>query len=68
MLLKEKIQSCIRIIILVLTKLSLEDSSKWYKYLDRIQRALHSTVQRSINLNIFEVLIGTTMRNKEDSL
>lgn len=57
-----------RIIIPILTKLSLEDPSKWYKFIDRVQRALNCTIQRSINATPFEVLIGTKMKNKEDVL
>lgn len=55
-----------RTVIPVLTKLSLDDPTKWYKYLDRVQRALNSTHQRSINTTPFEVLTGIKMRKKED--
>lgn len=55
-----------RILIPVITKLSLEDPTKWYKCLNSVQRALNSTVQRSINLTPFEVLLGTKMRSKDD--
>ena len=57
-----------RIIISVLTKLSLEDPMKWYKFIDRVQRALNCTVQRSIDNTPFEVLVGIKMKNKEDIL
>ncbi|GFY68439.1 retrovirus-related Pol polyprotein from transposon gypsy [Trichonephila inaurata madagascariensis] len=50
----------------VLTKLSLDDSTKWYKYFDRLQRILNSTICRSTKWTPFELLIGTKMRNKED--
>ncbi|GBM48346.1 hypothetical protein AVEN_37803-2-1, partial [Araneus ventricosus] len=33
-----------RTLIPVLTKLSLDDSTKWYKYVDRLQRILNSTI------------------------
>ncbi|GFX66848.1 retrovirus-related Pol polyprotein from transposon 17.6 [Trichonephila clavipes] len=36
-----------RTLIPVLTKLSLDDSTKWYKYVDRLQRILNSTISRS---------------------
>lgn len=55
-----------RIVIPVLTKLSLDDPTKWYKHLDKVQRALNSTYQRSVATTPFEVLIGVRMRNKED--
>lgn len=55
-----------RIIIPVLTKLSLEDPTKWFKYLEREQRALNFTFQRSIGTSPFEILMGVKMRNKED--
>ncbi|GFY58208.1 transposon Tf2-6 polyprotein [Trichonephila inaurata madagascariensis] len=55
-----------RTLIPVLTKLSLDDSKKWYKYVDRLQRILNSTICRSTKWTPFKLLIGTKMRNKED--
>ncbi|GFU00440.1 hypothetical protein TNCV_4259361 [Trichonephila clavipes] len=57
-----------RTLIPVLTKLSLDDSTKWYKYVDRVQRTLNSTICRSTKWSPFELLVGTKMRNKEDIL
>ncbi|GFW57464.1 retrovirus-related Pol polyprotein from transposon 17.6 [Trichonephila clavipes] len=57
-----------RTLIPVLTKLSLDDSTKWYKYVDRLQRILNSTICRSTKWIPFELLVGTKMRNKEDIL
>lgn len=57
-----------RIIIPVLTKLSLENPNKWYLHVDRLQRILNSTHQRSINMTPFEILYGVKIRNKEDLL
>ncbi|GFT30120.1 transposon Tf2-9 polyprotein [Trichonephila clavipes] len=57
-----------RTLIPVLTKLSLDDSTKWYKYVDRLQRILNSTISRSTKWTHFELLVGTKMRNKEDIL
>ncbi|GFU49941.1 transposon Tf2-6 polyprotein [Trichonephila clavipes] len=57
-----------RTLIPVLTKLSLDDSTKWYKYVDRLQRILNSTISRSTKWTLFEVLVGIKMRNKEDIL
>ncbi|GFW25528.1 retrovirus-related Pol polyprotein from transposon 17.6 [Trichonephila clavipes] len=49
----------------VLTKLSLDYSTKWYKYFDRLQIILNSTICRSTKWTLFELLVGTKMRNKE---
>ncbi|GFV23385.1 hypothetical protein TNCV_4780971 [Trichonephila clavipes] len=57
-----------RTLIPVLTKLSLDDSTKWYKYVDRLQRILNSTICRSTKWTPFELLVGIKMRNKEDIL
>ncbi|GFW13373.1 transposon Tf2-8 polyprotein [Trichonephila clavipes] len=57
-----------RTLIPVLTKLSLDDSTKWYKYVDKLQRILNSTISRSTKWTPFELLVGTKMRNKEDIL
>ncbi|GFX67367.1 transposon Tf2-8 polyprotein [Trichonephila clavipes] len=54
-----------RTLIPVLTKLSLDDSTKWYKYVDRLQRILNSTISRSTKWTPFELLVGIKMRNKE---
>ncbi|GFV30702.1 retrovirus-related Pol polyprotein from transposon 17.6 [Trichonephila clavipes] len=42
-----------RTLIPVLTKLSLDDSTKWYKYVDRLQRILNSTISRSTKWTSF---------------
>ncbi|GFT31562.1 pro-Pol polyprotein [Trichonephila clavipes] len=57
-----------RTLIPVLSKLSLDDSTKWYKYVDRLQRILNSTICRSTKWTPFKLLVGTKMRNKEDIL
>ncbi|GFY36695.1 hypothetical protein TNCV_2566571 [Trichonephila clavipes] len=57
-----------RTLIPVLTKLSLDDSTKWYKYVDKLQRILNSTISRSTKWTPFELLVGIKMRNKEDIL
>ncbi|GFX56853.1 transposon Tf2-9 polyprotein [Trichonephila clavipes] len=57
-----------RTLIPVLTKLSLDDSTKWYKYVDRLQRILNSTICHSTKWTPFELLVGTKIRNKEDIL
>ncbi|GFU28921.1 hypothetical protein TNCV_470531 [Trichonephila clavipes] len=55
-----------RTLIPVLTKLSIDDSTKWYKFVDRLQRILNSTSNRSTKWSPFELLTGVTMRNRED--
>ncbi|GFS58339.1 transposon Tf2-6 polyprotein [Trichonephila clavipes] len=55
-----------RTLIPVLTKLSLDDPTKWYRHVDRLQRILNSTVSRSTKWTPFELLTGAQMRNKED--
>ncbi|GFV63811.1 transposon Tf2-9 polyprotein [Trichonephila clavipes] len=57
-----------RTLIPVLTKLSLDDSTKWYKYVDRLQRILNSTISRSTKWTPFKLLMGIKRRNKEDIL
>ncbi|GFU30159.1 hypothetical protein TNCV_603851 [Trichonephila clavipes] len=57
-----------RTLIPVLTKLSLDDSTKWYKYVVILQRILNSTISRSTKWTPFELLVGIKMRNKEDIL
>ncbi|GFX83593.1 hypothetical protein TNCV_325421 [Trichonephila clavipes] len=47
-----------RTLIPVLTKLSLDDSTKWYKYIDRLQRILNSTISCSTKWTPFELLVG----------
>ncbi|GFY47674.1 pro-Pol polyprotein [Trichonephila inaurata madagascariensis] len=55
-----------RILIPVLTKLSIDDPTKWYKFVDRLERILNSTSNRSTKWSPFELLNGVTMKNKED--
>lgn len=55
-----------RVIVPILTKLSLNEPSKWYKFIDRVQLALNSSVQRSIGATPFEVLIGVKMKTEHD--
>ncbi|GFX92303.1 retrovirus-related Pol polyprotein from transposon 17.6 [Trichonephila clavipes] len=52
----------------VLIKLSLDYSTKWYKYVERLQRILNSTICLNTKWTPFELLVGTKMRNKEDIL
>lgn len=55
-----------RAIIAVLTKMSIEDPSKWYKHVSPLQRALNSTYNRSIASTPFKLLFGVPMKQKGD--
>lgn len=55
-----------RTIIPVLTKLSLQDPTKWYKHVPKVQQTLNSTFQRSIGMTPFELLVGIKMKQKDD--
>ncbi|XP_076383359.1 uncharacterized protein LOC143260735 [Megalopta genalis] len=39
---------------------------KWYRMVDRVQRSINSTYQRSIGMSPFELMFGTKMRQAED--
>lgn len=55
-----------RTMISVLTKICISDQSLWYKHVARLQTALNSTYQRSIDTTPFELLLGAKMRTKDD--
>ena len=55
-----------RIIIPVLTKLSLDDPEKWYKHVTKLQEAINTTFQRSIGRSPFELMFGVQARRSED--
>ncbi|GFX70479.1 hypothetical protein TNCV_4474131 [Trichonephila clavipes] len=48
-----------RTIIPVLSKMSEDDPTKWFKHVPSLQEVLNSTFQRSINTTPFELLFGT---------
>lgn len=51
-----------RTIIPILSKLSSDDPPKWYKYVDKVQQAINSSVHRSTKTSPFEILFGVKMR------
>lgn len=53
-------------IIGVLSKLSIDDPTKWYRYVDKVQQVINSTYCRSIDSTPFELLTGVKMRTKDD--
>ncbi|GFS74284.1 retrovirus-related Pol polyprotein from transposon 297 [Trichonephila clavipes] len=55
-----------RTIIPVLSKMSEDDPTKWFKHVSSLQEVLNSTFQRSINTTPFELLFGTQINNKTD--
>lgn len=50
----------------ILKRLSANSPDKWYKFVSKVQIAINSTFQRSIQRTPFEVLFGFPMRKKED--
>lgn len=59
----ERINRCI---IPILSKLALNDPSKWFKHVPALQRALNSSFQRSIATTPFKLLFGVEMKQKDD--
>lgn len=55
-----------QIIIPILTKLSGDQPDKWYMNVDRVQRCINATYQRSIGRTPFEIMLGVKMRQAED--
>ncbi|XP_028026294.1 chorion peroxidase-like [Bombyx mandarina] len=55
-----------QIIIAVLSKLSADDPTKWYRRVSVVQRYLIGTYQRSIGMTPFELLFGTKIKDKDD--
>lgn len=53
-------------IIPILTKLSADDPSKWFKHVEKLQYTINSMYQRSIASTPFELLVGVKMRCKGD--
>ncbi|GFT23874.1 transposon Tf2-11 polyprotein [Trichonephila clavipes] len=54
------------VLIPVVTKMSIEDPTKWFKHVDPLQRVLNSVPSRSTKYSPFELLIGVRMKNPED--
>lgn len=56
-----------RIIIPVLTKLSLDNPDRWYRHVSKLQMCINSTYQRSVDMSPFEALFGVKLRQREDT-
>lgn len=50
----------------ILSKLSINEPEKWFKYVDQVQRCINSTFHRVINSTPHEVLTGVKMRTEHD--
>ena len=46
--------------------MALDDPTKWFKYVNRLQRILNGTTTRSTKWTLFKLLTGVKMGNKED--
>lgn len=57
-----------QIIISVLSKLSADDPTKWYRKVSNVQRCLNGTYQRSIGMTPFELMFGVKIKDKDDEL
>nr|XP_046491899.1 uncharacterized protein LOC124223711 [Neodiprion pinetum] len=55
-----------RTLIPLLTKLTAPNPDDWYKHVEKVQRFLNSTVNRSTGKTPFQLLVGVDMRIKED--
>lgn len=55
-----------RIIIPILTKMSIGKPEEWYKHVDIVQQYINSSYNRAIKTTPFELLIGKSMFLKED--
>lgn len=55
-----------QIIVSVLTKLSVESPTSWYKHVGRVQRCINSTFQRSTGMSPFELLTGAKIKQTTD--
>lgn len=55
-----------RTLIPLLTKLSSPKSNEWYKYINVVQVCLNATVQRSIGMTPFRVLLGVHPRTRDN--
>lgn len=46
----------------------MNDPTKWYKHVPKVQQTLNTTFQRSIGMTPFELLIGVKMKQNNDIL
>lgn len=55
-----------RVIVAVLTKLSLPKAEEWYKHVDKVQQFINSLYNRSVKATPFELLVGLKMQLGDD--
>lgn len=55
-----------RVIIPILSKLSVDNPAEWHRYVGVTQQFINSSYHRSIGMTPFELLVGRAMRLKED--
>lgn len=55
-----------RVIIPILTKMSLGSPAQWYKHVSKVQQYLNNSWQRSLGRTPFEVMFGGKMRTEDD--
>lgn len=53
------------ILLPVLSKLAIDDPSKWFKFVPDVQRIINSTTSRSTKYTPFELLTGKKMKDKD---
>lgn len=55
-----------QVILAMLTKLSVNDTTKWYKHVANIQRWINASVHQSTSVSPFEAMFGVQMRHEGD--
>lgn len=55
-----------QVILAMLTKLSVNDTTKWYKHVGNIQRWINASVHQSTTVSPFEAMFGVQMRHEGD--
>lgn len=61
----DQIKRINRIIISVLTEMSIDAPDKWHKHINKVQRAINSTYQLSVDTSPFEAMFGIKMKQRE---
>lgn len=57
-----------RIIINVLTKLSIDNPENWYKHVNNVQKCINNSYQRAIKMTPFELMFGVHMKQIENEI
>uniref|UniRef100_W8CD04 RNA-directed DNA polymerase n=1 Tax=Ceratitis capitata TaxID=7213 RepID=W8CD04_CERCA len=56
-----------RTILAVIAKLSADDTTKWFKYVGQVQKAINSSIHSSTKASPFEIIFGTKMNTSMSS-